>query len=72
MAGWISKRVFWGVLAGCLPLLVLVCYNVFDLSFTKPGGSAGLLIVLAIAVTGPPISGIIAAQFAKSFERAAT
>jgi len=69
IVGWISKKALWGAMAGSLPLLLLVCYNVFDkvfdLSITKFSNYAPLLIALAIALSGPPLVGALAGRRAK-------
>jgi hypothetical protein len=65
--GWTSKRVAWGAIAGCLPLLIFVFYAGFGQSITEFHIYSGLLIRLAIALSGPPIVGALAGFWARKF-----
>jgi hypothetical protein len=65
IAGWISNKGSWGAVAGPLPLLLFIFYRAFGESLNNFGNYAGLIICLAIALSGPPLVGAVAGIWAK-------
>jgi hypothetical protein len=63
--GWISKKVTWGAIAGCFPLLAFGFYRAFPEFLDPSRNHDGMLIWLAMALSGPLLVGALAGQLGK-------